>query len=146
MNKQIEAFSKAIWDSDLIASRLMLVIAELCWAGMLLWPGETFQRKVYASMKLIAPEEIWGLVFLLCAVMQIYILLNECYNTSKARCYAGFDALVWGYVVIGIMYSVKPPPAALAGDIAIMIGALWIFARPFILAERFHAKHTKQRG
>lgn len=39
----------AIFDSDLIATRLLLAFAEFLWAAMLFWPGYTFKRKNYPS-------------------------------------------------------------------------------------------------
>ena len=37
--KLINNLSKALWDSDLVATRIVLSLSEMFWAVMLLWPG-----------------------------------------------------------------------------------------------------------
>lgn len=56
MSRAICGMSRALFDSDLIATRLALFIAEALWATMLFWPGDTFERPTYSAMGVIAPE------------------------------------------------------------------------------------------
>ena len=42
--KLLQGLSRALWDSDMVATRVSLAIGEFLWAVMLLWPGETFDR------------------------------------------------------------------------------------------------------
>ena len=61
--KMLKASSAALWNTDLISSRLTLAFAELCWTVMLFWPGDTFNRPTYSHMASVMNEEMWGLVF-----------------------------------------------------------------------------------
>ena len=55
-NRALSGMSSALFDSDLIASRLVLFLAEALWAIMLFWPGYTFDRPTYSEMAKVAPE------------------------------------------------------------------------------------------
>lgn len=125
--------SRALFDSDLIATRLLLALAELLWAAMLWWPGDTFGRPTYSHMAHVMSEDAWGLVFALSAVTQITIVAQGHCNRSYARLFAGWNAALWCYVVISMLLSVYPPPAAIAGEIALMCAAGWVWIRPAIL-------------
>ena len=59
--KMLRALSAALWDSDLVSSRLTLAFGEFCWTVMLFWPGDTFSRPTYSHMSVVMNEEIWGL-------------------------------------------------------------------------------------
>lgn len=134
-NKYVTSFSQVIWDSDLIASRFSLAIAEFCWAIMLLWPGDSFTRPTYLGMSQIFNEEIWGVVFLFSGVTQLSILLLDNYHSLFARYFAGWNATLWLIAVSSMLLSVYPPPAAIGGEIALTMAALWIYIRPYVLAE-----------
>jgi len=140
--RYLKAFSRAIWDSDLIASRMLLAIAEFTWGAMLLWPGETFDRKPYEIMGRFASEEFWGILFLGFAVIQFYILVAERYHDAFSRVFAGVNSFFWCLSTYTIFLSVTPPPAAIGGNVALCIASIWIFARPYVLVERMHA-HAK---
>lgn len=134
-NKYVTSFSRIIWDSDLVATRLSLAIAEFFWAIMLLWPGTSFERPTYLGMSQIFNEEAWGLVFLLSAVTQLSILLLNNYHSLFARYFAGWNATLWLFTVSSMLLSVYPPPAAIGGEIALTMAAIWVYIRPYILAE-----------
>ncbi len=136
-NKYITALSRAIWDSDLIATRITLFLGELFWAIMLFWTGDTFSRPTYAHMAILFSEEMWGIVFLLSAITQITIVLTNDMHSRFARYFAGWNAVLWIYVVFSMMISVYPPPAAVGGELALALGALWVWIRPYILAEGY---------
>jgi hypothetical protein len=123
----------------MIATRFILGTAELLWAVMLLWPGPTFGRPTYTEMAAVFSEEAWALIFLLSALTQFSIVLMEDFHSKFAKYFAGWNAALWGFVVSSMLISVYPPPAAIAGEIALAIGALWIFIRPYILAEGLHS-------
>lgn len=139
MTKQrfISSFCKAFFDSDLVATRVTLAMAELVWAIMLFWPGDTFARPTYTIMAHVAIEEIWALAFLLSAVTQISIVLMEDYHSTFARYFAAWNASLWVYVVLSMMLSVYPPPAAISGELALAVSAVWIWIRPLILLEGY---------
>ena len=136
MNQRVVGgLSRALLDSDLIATRLGLFLAELCWAVMLFWPGETFGRPTYDLMGRIAPEEVWALMFIVSACLQMHIVIFEVYHTTFAHWFARWNALLWVATVGMMLGSVYPPPAAIGGEIALMVSAVWIAVRPSILAK-----------
>ena len=129
----VESVSKAIFESDLVATRLTLVLSELLWSIMLCWPGHVFSRPTYHHMSLIAPEMLWSLVFFLSAIGQLYIVLSQRYHSAFARNFSFWNATLWCFVVISMLLSVYPPPAAIGGEIALAFAATWIWVRPFII-------------
>lgn len=145
MNKYIKAFSRAIWDSDLIASRMLLAIAEFTWAIMLLWPGATFDRQPYELMSRFAGEDAWGILFLVIGSIQLYILMAERFHDTFSRVFAGVNSFFWCLSTYAIIVSISPPPAAIGGNIALSVASIWIFARPYVLVERMHA-HAKRQA
>lgn len=135
----INNLSKALWDSDLIATRIALSLAEMFWAVMLLWPGDTFTRPTYALMNKATNEEVWGVLFLVSSITQMSIVLLDDMGSRFARYFAGWNAALWTYVVTSMLISVQPPPAAIGGEIALALFAVWIWARPNILAKGVQA-------
>lgn len=146
MNFYIKSFSRAIWDSDLIASRLTLCIAEFSWAIMLLWAGDTFSRPTYAVMARVASEELFSLVFLMSAIVQLSIVLMEDFKSHFARYFSAFNAALWFFVVVSMLLSVDPPPAAIGGEIALMVSAIWIWARPAFLLKGYESAIAAARS
>lgn len=137
MTKWISSLSRLIWDTDLIATRFLLALAEMLWAFMLLWPGETFSRPTYTNMATLMNEHAWAIVFACSAITQITIILMNDYHSRFARYFAGWNGVLWVYVVVSMLLSVYPPPAAIAGEIALSVVAIWIWVRPYILAEGY---------
>ena len=133
-DKYLRALSRAMWDTDLVGVRLTLFGAELMWAIMLLWPGETFGRPTYTIMEQTMPELMWALLFSFSACTQITIVLQEQFHTRFARYFSGWNACLWVYCVGSMLLSVYPPPAAIGGEIALTVSACWVWLRPYILA------------
>ena len=139
----LKALSSAVWDTDLIGSRLTLAFGELCWAIMLFWPEESFARPTYSHMAIVANEEVWGVIFLVSCVTQLTIVLLEDMHSTFARYFACWNACLWIYTVYSMLASVYPPPAAIGGEIALALSACWIWVRPYILAQGYnHAYGT----
>ena len=132
-NNLSERVSKAIFDTDLISTRLILAFAEFLWAVMLFWPGETFDRPAYLLMATIAPEIVWACVFGITSYLQITIVLNNNQHSLGAHYFALWNSLLWFCVVGSMLLSVYPPPAAIAGEISLMVAAAWVWIRPLIL-------------
>lgn len=145
-DKHLRAFSRALWDSDLVASRLTLFAAELLWALMLFWPGETFGRPTYGAMAAIAPEWLWACVYMGSAIVQLRIVTAEAFHERWARWFAGWNAALWLMTVGGMLMSVYPPPAAIGGEIALSALAAWIFARPYFLAMMYRQANERYRN
>ena len=145
MNQRfLGGMTSALFDSDLIASRLALAFAELCWAIMLFWPGDSMVRPTYATMAMIAPEWCWGLTFLFTSLIQFGIVALELCKTRGAWLFAGWNTLLWFTSIICMIHAVQPPPAATGGEIALAVSALWIFVRPLVM-KRGEARCAKQR-
>lgn len=137
----VSGMCSALFDSDMIATRLTLSFAELTWAIMLLWPGDTFIRPTYTAMGHIAPEMVWAAIFLVTSLVQGGIVAIDACSSPWARCFATWNALLWATTIICMLISVYPPPAAIGGEIALMFSAVWIWVRPLIIqrGERLYA-------
>lgn len=135
MNRIVDPLSKALFDSDLISTRLTLALAEMCWAFMLLWPGDTFDRPTYFLMSKLMPELAWALIFVVTSIVQFTIVLRYAFHKPWARVFATWNAGLWVATVGSMLLSVYPPPAAIGGEIALVVAALWIWARPLILEK-----------
>lgn len=135
MSRAISGMSRALFDSDLIATRLALSLAEALWAIMLFWPGDTFDRPTYSAMAKLAPELVWATAFGISAVLQICIVVYRQCCKPWAHIFAALNALLWCASVVLMVKGVHPPPAAIGGDVALAVSALWIAIRPAILQK-----------
>lgn len=143
MNRRI---CTAVFDSDLIATRLILAIAETIWALLLWWPGDTFGRPTYAIMACVMPEDAWGALFAVTACMQVLIVAGGKFLSLEARAFAAWNTMLWFFVVTSMVMSVQPPPAAIAGEIALALAAGWIWVRPMILAHWYRKAYGSVHG
>ena len=135
--RYINSICHAIFDTEMVATRFALALSSLIWAMLLLWPGETFGRPTYSGMAHVMHEEAWALVFLFDAMAQITIILQQDFHSRFARYFAAFNAALWAFVVGSMLLSVYPPPAAISAEIVMALSAVWIWARPFILANGY---------
>lgn len=147
MSRAIPGMSRALFDSDLIATRLALFIAEALWAVMLFWPGDTFDRPTYSEMAKLAPELVWATAFGISAVLQISIVVYQQCGRAWAHLFAAWNASLWCASVVLMVKGVYPPPAAIGGEVALAVSALWIAIRPAILqkGERYAAAAAAMR-
>ena len=147
MSRAISGMSRALFDSDLIATRLALFIAEALWAVMLFWPGSTFDRPTYSEMAKLAPELVWATAFGISAVLQISIVVYQQCGRAWAHLFAAWNASLWCASVVLMVKGVYPPPAAIGGEVALAVSALWIAIRPAILqkGERYAAAAAAMR-
>lgn len=143
MNRRI---CTAVFDSDLIATRLILAIAETIWALLLWWPGDTFGRPTYTIMACVMPEDAWGALFAVTACMQVLIVAGGKFLSREARAFAAWNTMLWFFVVTSMVMSVQPPPAAISGEIALALAAGWIWVRPMILAHWYHKAYGSVHG
>lgn len=134
----------AVFDSDLIATRIILALAEALWSASLLWPGPTFDRPTYTGMGTVMHENAWGLVFALTAVTQISIVAMGHFGRTYARIFAGWNAVLWVAVNALMWVSVYPPPAATSGEIALAVAAFWVWFRPVLLYYYFQKSHATE--
>jgi hypothetical protein len=145
MNALFRPLSKVLFDSDLILTRLLLALSEFFWAVLLLWPGPTFGRPTYTVMSKVMSEEMWGAVFLASALTQFVIVFTEKYHSVFARVFAAWNAFLWMFVVISMMASVYPPPAAISAEIVMALSAVWLWIRPYLLADIYREGLSRAR-
>jgi hypothetical protein len=107
----------------------MLAVAEFLWAITLFMPGNTFDRPTYTLLASIAPEFVWALAFVLMGSLQTYILIKGDYHDRLAVWFAASNMTFWTFVCITMVLSISPFPAAISGEIALAIGASWVFIR-----------------
>ena len=131
----VRGMSRALFDSDLIATRLALFLGEALWAIMLFWPGDTFSRPTYSWMGAVAPELAWAVAFGVSAVLQISIVIYEQCNRVWAHVFAVWNALLWASSIALMLAGVYPPPAAIGGEAALAVSALWVAVRPLIISR-----------
>lgn len=127
--------ARALFESDLIITRLILAIAELAWCIILFWPGQTFDPSAYTMMGVLMPEICWAFVFGTSSVLQFLIAIKQYWYESWARVFATWNASIWLFTVGSIAFSMYPPPAVVGGEatLALALAAVWIWARPLLI-------------
>lgn len=80
------------------------------------------------------------LIFGITSAIQFAIVLKSAFHKPWARVFATWNAGLWVSIVGAMLLSVYPPPAAIGGEIALAVAALWIWARPLLIeiGERKH--------
>jgi len=139
----LKSLSFAIWDCDSSLVRLVLTINSLVWATLLLLPGSTFERLPYVNMAAIMSETAWSFAFLFLAVLQ----LGDLFLANKFEAFtillSTVVALFYTTVTMLILLALHPPTAALAGQIALAIGAIWISVRPYFLKKAINGNQSQ---
>jgi hypothetical protein len=120
---------RVLFYSDLHGTRCILALAEVIWSITLFLPGETFSRPTYHVMAQVASENAWGVIFAISAITQISILVKGEYHSTFSTVFAGWNSVLWSFVVISMYLSISPVPAAISGETALAIGAAWIWIR-----------------
>ena len=138
LDRGLRNLSSTLFDTDLISTRITLAMAEVLWALMLFWPGDTFVRPTYAIISGVMSETAWAFTFLISGILQTGIVLFNQYGRPWAQVFANWNAVLWVFVVGSSLMSVYPPPAAIGGEIALACAAFWIWVRPLIIREVFN--------
>lgn len=141
LDRGLRNLSSALFDTDLISTRITLAMAEVLWALMLFWPGDTFVRPTYEIISGVMSETAWAFMFLISGILQISIVLFNQYGKPWTQVFANWNAALWVFVVGASLMSVYPPPAAIGGEIALACAAFWIWARPLIIRDAFNKGH-----
>ena len=131
--KFISQLSKILFDMSLDPLRLVLGIAEFIWALNLLLPLNAFQREEYTVMASLAPDYVWGLVFLLSSILQMTITMTNTSHLVRAKIFYFYNFLLWGFAVFSVFFAINPPPVALSGDLVLVAAAGWSFIRPILV-------------
>lgn len=135
LKTMITKLSHILFESDLVMTRIILGFSELLWFILLIWQGDTFNRPTYHNMSLLFPENVWAFIFLVSAFCQFKIVLTKEFHTPFAHIFAAWNASLWIYVVGSMLLSVYPPPAAIAGEIALSFSSLLIWMRPYLITQ-----------
>ncbi len=111
------------------SARTLLALAEMVWCITLLLPGDSFSRPTYAVMQSFGDEKMWAALFGSVSLIQWAILFDGRYHTKFAVCFAAANMVFWWVVVISMYLAVTPPPVAISGELALAIGASWVYVR-----------------
>jgi hypothetical protein len=133
--KMMDSLTHTLWDTDMVVTRLLLGLSEFTWFLLLLWPGPTFGRPTYNHMAHVMGEEAWAVVFFLSAATQVTIVIRRDFHCRLARYFAAWNMVLWVFVVVSMLLSVYPPPAAISAEIVLSLAAVWIWVRPYLLAR-----------
>lgn len=115
--------------SDLHCIRALLAISEFAWAFALVYWDGVFLRPTYTNMARVMNEDAWGIVFALSGVTQLIILLSGRYHDRLSVVFAGWNSVLWWFVVTSMYMSVYPPAPGISGELGMAFGALWVFVR-----------------
>jgi len=129
----IERTTELIFDQDLSQTRIILGMSEFFWAFACWYPGDTFDRPIYSTLKGIAPEDVWGLIFFVSAMLQVSVVAFSWHTRFYGRLFAFANFMLWTFVIVSIFTSTTPPLVAMSGELALVIAAFWSWARPLIL-------------
>ena len=140
--KYIGSICHAIFDTEMVATRFVLALSSAIWALLLWWPGETFGRPTYNGMAHVMREEAWAFVFLIDAMLQMTIILQQDFHSRFARYFSSANAALWVFVVGSMLLSVYPPPAAISAEIVMAVCAVWIWIRPYVLAQGYRRAYS----
>lgn len=131
--RTVTAFSKALFDSELVMLRIMLGVSELFWAILLFWPGDSFSQPYYSTINKYIDETQLATIFMVFALTQFFIIFTEKFHCKFSQGFACFSAFLWCTTIISVFISVYPPPSQIGGEIVLMFGAVWVWLRPMIL-------------
>ena len=133
--KVVDSLTAALWNTNMVVTRLLMGIAEFWWGLLLMCPGDTFGRPTYTYMAKVMSEEAWAFAFLLSSVIQVTIVIRKDFYCGLGRYFAAWNMVLWCFVVGSMLLSVSPPPAAISAEIAFAMASIWIWVRPFLLIK-----------
>ena len=126
-----------MWHSDLEATRFSLAFGSLLWATFLFLPGDLFSsdRKTYELMAYIAPEQVWGSLFLLQGTVMVYSLLRGYRSRLSFIVDALLGCALWTVSTSACFIShyqsleTYQPPAAMAYEVMAALASWWCLVR-----------------
>lgn len=142
MNSDIyKRTSIALFDTDLLGTRITLGLAEIIWGITLMWPGNLFADPIYNIMALVGDKYLWALLFLVSGAAQIHIAVMLDPKHWASNLFSAWTCGLWVFIVAAMYLSVSPPPAAISGGTALAVASFWIWVRPLILKKGYdHAR------
>lgn len=116
-------------DTELAGARFVLMLSSALWALLLLLPGDGFIRPLYLPMKALAPETLWGLLFLVHACATFVAT----YFCIRCRCLmlleGALGLALYTVSALSVLAMADLPAPMIAPQIACAITAFWIMAR-----------------
>ncbi|WP_396189877.1 hypothetical protein [Flavobacterium sp.] len=114
--------------------RLLVALCSLTWAVSLFLPGEAFSEAPYTIMAAIAPENLWGMFFLMIGIANWVIVCKGLFLQRTLIVVSFITCLVWTVSISAIFYSywIEPtlnsffPPTHMASDFWIATTAWWL--------------------
>lgn len=152
LNVVLHKTVKILFRDRMGITRLGLIMGSFLWALFLLLPVHLFPtagqlaegkgRTTYALMARVAPENIWGTLFLLTAIIAAYALFSGVRNRatllldgvlgcilwtgSTAACFAAYWPMHVSFMEAIASY---PPPAAMSGELVMAFYSWWHMIR-----------------
>ncbi len=122
-----------LWSKgDTRPATLASVLSGYLWAAFLLFPEETLSRPTYRHMGDVMPQdECWAGLFFMVASLQLWRLYAKTSRKAIRWEYALkiVACSMWSFVGLSCMFSVYPPPAAMADTLVIAVGCWWDMVR-----------------
>lgn len=121
--------------SDLLATRFILSLSSFLWGSMLLIPGDTFDRPMFAVISKIMPEEIWGILFFAHAVAALCSLFIGMHKKVLLILDSILGCFLWTSITLGMLFSLlytdgfQTAPAATSPSIILTLVSWWLLAR-----------------
>jgi hypothetical protein len=118
--------------SELKAARLTVGAGSIVWAYILLFEGPQWHRPAYVYLRELAPQDAWGVAFGFCGVLQFTraaLDVSEARGGWMAVAIATVIAWLWTFVAAALWVSLDPPPAIVAGNVALALASCVILLR-----------------
>lgn len=124
-------FRETFWHSDLRLVRAAIGLGSLIWAGILILGGVQFERPAYYYLAQVAPQQLWGIGFLLVGVLQFLRAFRGVPTSSGfyACTVAALCAFLWVCVTTALATALNPTPAINAGNIVISLLSCVVLVR-----------------
>jgi hypothetical protein len=131
-------FSYMIWKltqlwhhRDTDPAAVMSTISGYLWALCLLFPGDTLARPTYRHMAEVASEEMWIVLFVTLATLQLWRLLTRPFKHHFAVDFAvkASAMTLWWFVALACMSAQWPLAAAMSDTFVVAFATLWDFLR-----------------
>jgi hypothetical protein len=131
---------------DLTATRFSLALAETFWAVSLFCTDNALSADHYAAMTQAMGQTSWAVVFTLTALAQWTILISGRYHGRVSAAFAGFDAFLWWYIIIGLFTSAGTLPAATGSELSLGCAAGWVLIRTGIKRRDIQWMALQKKG
>lgn len=126
--------------SDTTPTRFMIALAATCWALLLLYPGDTFDRPVYRYMREVVgdyAEAKWCIAWAIHASGMWWRVFSSTPRPRWSLAIHTLGVLLFTSSSISIFLTLTSPlPAAIAPDIVLSLAAFWVLVRTHINSER----------